>query len=49
MADIPCDHCDTLITDRSCLVERGSKTYCCPNCAKAAERSAAPPDQPKGP
>lgn len=48
MADIPCAHCDTIITDRSCVAERGGKTYCCANCAKAAERAVAPPDRPKG-
>jgi hypothetical protein len=49
MADVPCAHCDTLITDHSCAVVREGKTYCCNNCAKAAARAAAPSDRPKGP
>jgi hypothetical protein len=49
MQEVPCGHCGTIITDRSCVVERDGKTYCCVNCAKAAARAAAPSDRPKGP
>ncbi len=40
-----CAHCDTLIVDRSTMVERDGKTFCCNNCALAMERAQKAPDQ----
>jgi hypothetical protein len=42
MADTFCAHCDTLITDRSCVVERGEKTFCCNNCATSRSAASRP-------
>jgi hypothetical protein len=49
MANENCSHCGVLITDQSTVVRRDGKVFCCPNCATAAERAAAPPDAPRGP
>lgn len=38
MVSVPhatCAHCGVRIVDHSTMVERGGKTYCCPNCAEA--------------
>jgi hypothetical protein len=43
MADTFCAHCETLITDRSCVVERGEATFCCNNCATAFAREQETP------
>jgi len=45
MSDVFCAHCATLITDRSSVVERGAKTFCCNNCATAFTRAQEAPDE----
>ena len=40
-----CGHCDTLITDRSTIVERDGKTFCCNNCATAFMRAQEAPNE----
>ena len=40
-----CGHCDTLITDRSTIVERDGKTFCCNNCATAFVRAQEAPNE----
>ena len=40
-----CAHCDTLITDRSTVVQRDGKIFCCNNCATAFDRAQAAPDE----
>ena len=45
MADELCGHCDTLITDRSTVVERDDRIFCCNNCATAYMRAQEAPDE----
>jgi uncharacterized protein YcgI (DUF1989 family) len=45
MKDVFCGHCDTLITDRSTVVERDGNVFCCNNCATAFARAQASPDE----
>ena len=45
MPDVFCGHCDTLITDRSSVVERDGKTFCCNNCATAFARAQEAPNE----
>jgi hypothetical protein len=40
-----CAHCDTLITDRSSVVELEGKTFCCNNCRTAFMRAQEAPDE----
>ena len=40
-----CAHCDTLITDRSSVVEIEDKTFCCNNCRTAYMRAQEAPDE----
>jgi hypothetical protein len=44
-----CGHCDTLITDRSTVVERDGTTFCCNNCATAYARAQQAPDEARAP
>jgi hypothetical protein len=37
-----CAHCGSPIVDRSTIVERGDKLYCCRNCEAAMEQSEVP-------
>ncbi len=49
MKEVFCGHCDTLITDRSTVVERGERTFCCNNCATAYARAQEAPDEVRSP
>ena len=40
-----CAHCDTLIVDRSSVVERDEKVFCCNNCATAFARAQEAPNE----
>ncbi len=40
-----CAHCDTLITDRSSVVELEEKVFCCKNCQTAYMRAQEAPDE----
>lgn len=43
--EMRCAHCDTMITDRSSVVERDGRTFCCNNCATAFLRAQEAPDE----
>jgi hypothetical protein len=49
MKEVLCGHCDTLITDRSTVVERDGRTFCCNNCATAYARAQEAPDEVRTP
>lgn len=45
MTPLRCAHCDTLIVDRSTMVETEKFVFCCNNCAAAYARAEGEPTE----
>ena len=45
MNEPTCARCSVPIVDRSTLVERGGRTFCCGNCAAAMQRAETATDE----